>query len=83
MGKSQLMAQVRLEKKLDGGLKYQVAWIPLKFAKKGVTVKLKYGEDWDDGWVVVDGHTGGPLRTTKECAERANDHKKHRRATDV
>ena len=84
MAKSQLMVQVRLEKQLaDGGTSWQVSWIPIKFAKTGMVVKLKKGEDWDDGWVVTQGGSGGVVRTAKECAERANDYKKHRKRTDI
>lgn len=83
MAKSQLMVQVRLEKKTVGGVRWQVSWIPLKFAKTGMILKLKEGDKWDDGWVVTQGGTGGVVRTAAEYSERANDHKRHRRATDI
>jgi len=30
----------------------QTSWIPEKFAVIGKTLKLKIGDEWDDGWVV-------------------------------
>lgn len=30
----------------------QVSYIPKEFAKQNKTIKLKTGDDWDEGWLV-------------------------------
>lgn len=45
--------QCNLEKKISGGICYQVAWIESKFAVVGKTVKIRQEDNsWDDGWLV-------------------------------
>lgn len=61
---------------------HQVAWIPAKFAKPGMTLKIRTADGWDDGWVVDSVGAGVP-------AERVHSPgwpsawKKHRGRTDV
>ena len=31
----------------------QIAYIPKKFAKVGMTLKIKYNGEWQNGWVVI------------------------------
>jgi len=75
------MRQCTLEKRAEYGRRVTVSWIPERFAKKGRYVKLK-SEDggWTDGWKVT---LVGARRSAREVHERARDHERHRKATDI
>ena len=72
--------QCSLEKKTPEGTLNQVSWIPEEFAKKGKFIKLKEGEEWQDGWKVI--NVGG-RKEEKEVRERSRDHKNQREASDI
>lgn len=72
--------QCNLEKKLPNGTLNQVSYIPEQFAKLGKYLKLKEGELWENGWMVV---CVGGRQSRQERIDRGNDHKKQRKASDV
>jgi hypothetical protein len=54
-GPINMYSQCRLERKVDGGVVKQVAWIPAEFGHVGKVVMIWYEdkEDWENGWVVT------------------------------
>ena len=60
--------------------KVKTSWIPEKFAEVGKVLKLKEGDEWEDGWEVV--HVGSRL-DSKTVNENSQLYKKHRRGTDI
>ena len=68
--------QCRLRK----GATEQVTFIPEEFAKVGRFVKLRSATEWDDGWKVVAVYSRVESR---EAAERSQDYKHQRRASDI
>lgn len=74
------MTQCRLERPEGHSTAVQIAWIDSEFAKRGKIVKIKTGDEWDDGWKVV---KVGSTQDAKIVADRERDFKKHRSATDV
>ena len=54
-----------------------MAWIPEKFAKKGKYVRLR----GDNGWEVV--FASNLCLEEQEIADRSQDYRRHRRATDI
>lgn len=41
-----------MTKQTETGFMRTVSWIPVEFAVVGKKVKLKIGNEWDEGWVV-------------------------------
>lgn len=81
MSKDKFYVQCRLNKPSpEGGTSYRTAWIPEKFAQEGRILKLKIGEDWSDGWKVID--TWG-RKSSKEMSERSRYHLTQRDASDI
>jgi len=53
-----------------------IAWIPIKYAKKGKFLELKINNRWDNGWQVM---SVGAKQETIESQE----YTKHREVTDI
>jgi len=58
----------------------KTSWIPEKFAELGKVLKLKEGDEWEDGWEVV--HVGSRL-DSKTVNDNSQLYKKHSRGTDI
>jgi hypothetical protein len=56
------------------------SWIPEQFASLGNCVKIKNGEEWEDGWKIV---IVGARKEDVEVHERSRDHLKQRKASDI
>jgi hypothetical protein len=56
----------------------QITWIPEEFAVVGKPLRLKEGDAWDDGWIVIG---VGARKPANE--DRSRHHLKHRKGTDV
>lgn len=83
MSKEEYRVQCRLRKQKptpESGFSYQVTWLPEKFATVGRIVKLKKGEQWDDGWEVIN---VWQRLSAKEIRERSRYHLTQRRASDI
>lgn len=66
---------------LKKGTKVQVSFLPEKYAKEGKFVKLRDGNEWEDGWKV---NMVSSLRVpTSEVVERSQDYKHQREASDI
>lgn len=67
---------------LQRGNEKQVTWIPSEFALFGTFVKLKSrgAEDWSDGWEVKETFNTLP---SEQVTRMSDNHKNHRKATDV
>lgn len=53
MKRNELYRQCRLVKRIRGGEKLLMSYIPDEFARVGRVVKLKDDDGgWDDGWVI-------------------------------
>lgn len=52
-------------------------WLPEKYAKRGKYLKLK----GRDGWMVIE--VGSHRYTEEEAVDRAQDHKRTRKASDI
>lgn len=74
------MSDTSTQCKMSKWGQHYTAWIPTKFAKVGGYVKLKLDGTWDDGWMVEEVFTTLPA---KYVAERANDYKSTRKASDI
>lgn len=60
----------------------QVAWLPLKFARRGHVVQIQTAKGiWEDGWEVVE--TWGSPRSSADVAEHERDYLKQREASDI
>ena len=66
--------------RLSRGTERTVSWIPKEGAVIGAILRLKEGDVWEDGWQVT---SVGSELDSKVVQERANDHRRHRKATDV
>jgi hypothetical protein len=58
----------------------QVSYIPEPYCVPGKTLKLKKGDAWEDGWVVV---SAGDREPAVQVERRARDYLKTRKATDL
>ncbi len=74
------MTDYHVQCTLVKGAAKQVSWIPAKFAKAGRPIKLKEGDEWEDGWIVE--HVGSKMLTADVMA-RQNDHKNMKKVTDI
>ncbi len=54
----------------------QVAWIPKKFATVDAILRIKQGEDWEDGWKVMKTH-----QTVEEPCHYTKAVRVHRKRT--
>lgn len=58
-------------------------WLHKKFAIENIKLELRNNNrDWESDWVVIKVFKG-VKRTEKELLNRANDHKKQRKASDI
>jgi hypothetical protein len=53
MSKNTFYRQCRLVKKTTRGERQKTSWLPEKFAVLGKALRLRQGEEWEDGWVVT------------------------------
>ena len=75
------MTEIHCQCYLRKGPVATTAWIPEEFAVIGRPIKLrKRGGEWDDGWVVEE---VGARRLSTEVADREQDWKKQRQASDI
>jgi hypothetical protein len=58
----------------------QVSYIPEPYCVPGKALRLKKGDAWEDGWVVV---SAGDREPAALVERRARDHLKTRKATDL
>lgn len=75
-----MYTQCLLEKPKGSGKLVQVVTIPDKFAKRGMYLQLKSGENWDNGWLVKNVFT---KCTEEEATRRRDEHRDHRITTDI
>lgn len=72
--------QCVLQKQSKSGILQTITYLPEKYASVGCCIKLKYGEDWIDGWFV---HYVGPPVSEKYVQEHQMDYKRQRKASDI
>ena len=75
------MRQCNLSRQTPEGRQTLVAWIPEKFAQEKRVLKLKEGDQWENGWVV--NSIGTALVSDDIITERSQDYKNTRKASDV
>jgi hypothetical protein len=72
-----------LEFEFDVHIAHKTAWLPEKYAKKGIRVKFKRSNgSWDTGWCVDETYTAVAL-DEDIVVERSQDYKKQRKASDI
>ena len=82
MANETMYRQCRLQKKIEGGVRETMSYIPSKFAVVGRVLKLRNPEkEWDDGWRVVS--ASSTEHSEKETSEGTQLHKRQRRASDI
>jgi len=72
--------QCFLRRKDGDSVLEQVSYVPEPFCVAGKTLKLKKGDAWEDGWVVV---SAGEREPAAEVERRARDYLKTRKQTDL
>jgi hypothetical protein len=78
MAKEDTYAQCEL-RRVDG--KFDVVWIPEKFAQKGRSIRIKDDNgSWEDGWKVMEVYT---RKAFSEIELKERDHLRQREASDV
>jgi hypothetical protein len=60
--------------------RYEISWIPEKFAIRGNSIKIKNNEVWEEGWKVME--TYGK-RDESSVLAMSEMHRHHREATDI
>lgn len=65
-------------KRISGHI--DMAWIPEKFAVKGKYLKIKRGENWENGWQVTNVYD---RQSEAHLLEHERDHLRQRVASDV
>jgi hypothetical protein len=65
---------------LRRGQAHQVAFVPESFARSGKTLKLKEGDSWVDGWLVVSVFS---RMSSSALTERSRDYLRQRRYSDI
>jgi hypothetical protein len=73
--------QCSLSKPTVRGQKTQVSWLPERFAVIGKVLKLKDGENWDNGWEVTG--VGDTRQEESVLIDRSQDYKRTRKASDI
>ena len=58
----------------------EVSWIPSKFAKVGLVLRIKKTDGWDNGWLVKAVHSE---QTVIKVDGMHNSWKRHRRFADL
>lgn len=58
---------------LQRGNAHQISWLPEKFARAGLFVKLKDHGKWVDGWEIV--YASGHVEPVEIISERARGYK--------
>jgi len=66
--------------KLKRGNQGTYSWLPKSFAIVGKVLKLKEGEEWEDGWVVEEAWQEKPAAQVIAASQL---YKKHRKGTDA
>lgn len=64
-----MYTQCRLERKVEGGVMKQVAWIPSEYGVVGKIVKIRdrRTNEWENGWVVTAAGQPKPGRDHVGC----------------
>lgn len=57
------------------------SWLPERYAKRGRYLKLKTGDQWQDGWRVA--AVGSWRMAEAEVIERSQDYKHQRESSDI
>lgn len=60
--------------------KFDIAWIPSKFANIGRIIKIKIDGIWNNGWSVIDVYSSN---SEDHILEHEMDYRKQRRASDI
>ena len=60
--------------------RFDIAWIPSKFALIGKFIKIKIDDIWDNGWKVVNTYSSN---TENHILEHEMEYRKQRRASDI
>jgi hypothetical protein len=83
MAKKKWYCQCRMEKPTGkDSRKWDIAWIPEKFAKVGKYIKIKQEDGtWDNGWLVTG--VGDIKREESYLIDHERDYKNQRKASDV
>ena len=81
MKKQPFYRQCNLTKKTEDSELRQVSWIPEKFAVKDKFVKLKEGNEWEDGYKVCS--VGDHRASEQEVNAMKWYHTKHRKHSDI
>jgi len=63
----------KIPNSLDSGELKTTSWIPEKFAEVGLTISLKNGNVWDEGWLVVAASEKMDGELIKNQAHNSND----------
>ena len=58
-----------------------ISWIPEKFAFIGKSLKLKMGNNWDDGWIVVS--VSSFTKTEDQINKISRSYKNMREVSDI
>ena len=83
MSNEETHTQCRLERTSyinEDVTKVYYAWIPTEKAIKGKYLEIKFGDLWENGWMVTQTYTSLP---TVLVREREGDYKKTRKASDI
>ena len=66
--------------KINKKYKFDIAWIPSKFATIGKIIKIKIDGIWNNGWSVIDVYSSN---SEDHILEHEMDYRKQRRASDI
>jgi hypothetical protein len=67
--------------KLQKGVAVTTSWIAERFAKKGKYLKLKMGNEWIDGWLVME--VGATRQPEEFVVARSQDYGHQREVSDI
>jgi hypothetical protein len=83
MAKEYNMIQCHMHRNTPAGKQHLTAWIPEKFATPDRILKLQdqSTKEWEDGWKVVS--VGTSKVSSSIIAERSQDYKHTREASDI
>ena len=59
---------------------HTTSWVPEKLAQKGREVRLKKGNEWEDGWII---ESVGPRAPGGLVRDYEDQHRRHRKITDI
>jgi hypothetical protein len=79
MSKAVYYRQCQLVRPCSGGEMRLTSWIPETFAVTGRRLRIRDGEDWQEGWIV--GYVGPYRVAAEDLPDPHDDVKRHRRRT--